>query len=431
MTAGPSQAAAAAAARLPQTPPRESQLDLFLQEWRQGWRPGVAAIVGVSLGYTLWLVLSSLFVEPLQREFGWSRGEIALAHSAGMVTGLIAPLIGRLVDRVGVKPVVITGLTVSALCYLALAQMNGSLTFYYVTYVFLIVSGMATTGITYGKIVVGTFKRSRGASLALLRVGVGFSQAVLPLLAFPILVRFGSTGGFLTLSAINALVTLPLVLLLVPGKAAPASTGGSTTGQQKPTRWQLLARQPKILVLSMAAMLHTAPITAIMTQLKPLGVSLGLTPAAAAGAVSVIAGTSVVGAVVSGVLVDRIWAPAVAVAMCMLPMAGCLMFILMSNGVPVSLFYLSAILIGFGMGGESDVLGYIVARYFGVHDFSTIAGVAALCVTLGIAAAASLIGYAYDVFGSYRIALLAASASLVFAGIAFLAMGRYPVSSTR
>ncbi|BBD99681.1 MFS transporter [Sphingobium amiense] len=405
----------------------ESLVRLLVQEWREGWRPGFAAILGCALGYTLWLVLSSFFVEALQKEFGWSRGDIAFANSAGIVTGFAAPLLGRIVDRLGAKTVVIAGLATSALCYILLALMNGSLTYYYAVYFLLTVAGMSTTGITYARIIVGTFTATRGTSLAMLRVGVALSHAVMPLLLFPVIARFGSAGGFFMFAAINGLIMLPVVLLCVPRNLSPVGPARELEAGDRPTRWQLLMRRPKIFVISLAAMLHTAPVMAIMTQLKPIGVSLGLEPAAAAGALSALGVAAIIGALVAGLFVDRVWAPAIAFLLCCLvPAGGCIMLATLGDGISGPSFYLAVILIGIGMGGESDVLSYMVARYFGVQDFATIAGIAALAVTVGIAAGAALIGRAYDVFGNYQVSLIAAAVSLTLAGAAYLMMGRYP-----
>lgn len=408
---------------------KESMVRLLAEEWREGWRPGFAAVLGCALGYTLWLVLSSFFVEPLQKEFGWSRGDIAFANSAGIVTGFAAPLLGRIVDRLGAKTVILAGLVTSTLCYLALAMISGSLVLYYAVYFLLTVAGMATTGITYARIIVGTFVKTRGTSLAMLRVGVALSHALMPLLLFPVIARFGSAGGFLMFAAINGLVTLPIVLLCVPARVSPVGVSPEHAASDAPTRWQLLLQRPKILVISIAAMLHTAPVMAIMTQLKPIGVSLGLGPATAAGALSALGVAAIIGALVAGLFVDRIWAPAIAFLLCCaVPAGGCIMLAMLGNGISGSLFYVAVILIGIGMGGESDVLSYMVARYFGVQDFATIAGIAALTVTVGIAAGASLIGRAYDIFGNYEVSLIAAAASLMLAGVAYLMMGRYPTA---
>lgn len=412
----------------PAPQPRESQLLTLAREWRAGWRPGIAAIIGLSLGYTLWMHLSSFFIEPLQREFGWTRGEIALANSVGMITGFAAPFLGRVVDRVGAKAVALFGVITSALCFVALSQLNGSLSAYYAIYFILVIAGMATTGITYGRILVGTFKKSRGTSLALLRVGMGISLAGMPLLIYPAIAQFGSTGGFLMLAGVNVFVTLPILLFLVPGKRSLVEAGSQSAAQAGPSRWQLLARQPKILIVSLAAMLNSAPLAAIMTQLKPIGVSAGLTSATAVGAVSAAGIAPIAGALIAGIFVDRVWAPAVAFAMCAISAVGCAMLVLFGSDTTPAIFYLSVILVGIGMGGESDVLGYMVARYFGLNDYATIAGIAGLFVVVGIAIAASLIGRAYDIFGDYQVALVVAAITVLAAGFVFMLLGKYPDS---
>src|SRR2546425_9387412 len=88
----------------------QSQLAAMAAEWRQSWRLGLAALLGAACAYSVWTAVSSLFVQPLQDAFGWSRGQIALAYNAGLVTAFVAPLIGRAVDRLGVRPVLIGGL---------------------------------------------------------------------------------------------------------------------------------------------------------------------------------------------------------------------------------------------------------------------------------------------------------------------------------
>jgi len=385
--------------------------------------------MGVSLGYILWHTLSSFFVEPLQQEFGWSRGDIALANSAAMISGLFAPLLGRIVDRIGAKPVAIFGVVMSALTYLALSQMNGSLAYYYVMFFFLTMSGMATTGLTYGRILVGTFKKSRGTSLAMIRVGVACSQTIMPVLIFPVIAEFGSTGGFLVLGAINAFIMLPVIIFFVPGRSFPKGMRAPAVTEDAPSRWRLLFQNRKVITICIAATFHTAPIYGLLSQLKPIGVAKGLSSMEAAGAVSALGVASLIGALVAGIFVDRVWAPAVAFVMSVIPAIGCFMLVLLGNDVPLPLFYLSVILIGIGMGGESDVLGYMVARYFGLKDYATIAGLASLLVTMGIAVSASLIGRAYDAFGNYQMSLIVAGIFVAFAGVAYLMMGKYPHSS--
>src|SRR5207249_2938418 len=157
-----------------------------------------------------WTAASSLFVQPLQDAFGWSRGQIALAYNAGLVTAFIAPLIGRAVDRLGVRPVLMGGLVGTAICYALFATMWGSLAYYYAIYFLCNLIGMCTTGITYTRVIVGAFNATRGSALAIARSGMALSTALLPILLFAAISRWGFQGGFLTLAALILCISLPL-----------------------------------------------------------------------------------------------------------------------------------------------------------------------------------------------------------------------------
>src|SRR5688572_29060076 len=86
---------------------KPSHVGLIIEEWGSAWRPGMAALIAGSISYSLFSAVSSLFVEPLQAQFGWSRGDIAIVHSFGLITAFAAPVVGRLTDRHGVRPVLL------------------------------------------------------------------------------------------------------------------------------------------------------------------------------------------------------------------------------------------------------------------------------------------------------------------------------------
>ncbi|MFA6346571.1 MAG: MFS transporter, partial [Syntrophales bacterium] len=79
----------------------------------QGVMPRWLPLVGGVLGSTtcgLLLYAWSVFIKPLNAEFGWSRAEIALAFAlCCLVFGLTTYPAGRLSDKFGPKVVVLTG----------------------------------------------------------------------------------------------------------------------------------------------------------------------------------------------------------------------------------------------------------------------------------------------------------------------------------
>lgn len=403
--------------------PTPSQIDLVVSEWRQSWRPGAAALIGGSISYSLFSAVSSLFVEPMESQFGWSRGDIAFVHMFGLVTAFAAPVVGRLVDHHGVRPVLSIGLALTAFCYGLLSLMQGSLGYYYTVYFFFSLFGMSTTGITFTRIISGAFERTRGTALAIGRSGLAIAGALMPLLLFPVISRFGVMGGFLTLGVFILLMALPLVRLWVPSKAEEARQRRSS-GHAAADRWRVLVSMPKVRILCAAAVLNYVPVVSLMSQMKPLAVSKGLEASLAVGAISMMGIAAAAGALLSGILVDRFWAPAVAFVLNLAPAIGCL-FLLQGEVSPV-LFYGAILLVGLGQGAEIDIVAYMITRYFGLRSYATIYGLTTLGIALGVSIGATLIGKAYDMFGNYNAALIAASICFGMAALFYLAMGRYP-----
>ena len=407
------------------TVPGLSQFRLIASEWRHAWRPGVAALFAGSLGYSLYAAVSSLFVEPLQQQFGWSRGDIAMVHSFGLVIAFIAPLIGRMTDRHGVRPILSAGLLLTAIGYGLLASMAGSLGYYYGAHFFFSLVGMATTGITVTRILSGAFEATRGTALAIARSGLAVGGALMPMALFPTIMRFGTAGGYLLLAAFILLVALPLVWFWVPSRAVEAKAGRAAQPGADSAR--MLLANGKVRILIAASVLNYVPVVALLSQMKPLAVDKGLDAVAAVGAVSVMGAAAAGGALLSGLLVDRFWAPAVAFVLNIAPAIGCLL--LLQHDVPPALFYGAVLMIGLGQGAEIDIVAYMIARYFGLRSYATIYSLSTLGIALGVALGASLIGRAYDHFGNYDVALVAASGSFFVAALFYLAMGRYPAQA--
>ena len=407
------------------TVPGLSQFRLIASEWRHAWRPGVAALLAGSLGYSLYAAVSSLFVEPLQQQFGWSRGDIAMVHSFGLVIAFIAPLIGRMTDRHGVRPILSAGLLLTAIGYGLLASMAGSLGYYYGAHFFFSLVGMATTGITVTRILSGAFEATRGTALAIARSGLAVGGALMPMALFPTIMRFGTAGGYLLLAAFILLVALPLVWFWVPSRAVEAKAGRAAQPGADSAR--MLLANGKVRILIAASVLNYVPVVALLSQMKPLAVDKGLDAVAAVGAVSVMGAAAAGGALLSGLLVDRFWAPAVAFVLNIAPAIGCLL--LLQHDVPPALFYSAVLMIGLGQGAEIDIVAFMIARYFGLRSYATIYSLSTLGIALGVALGASLIGRAYDHFGNYDAALVAASGSFFVAALFYLAMGRYPAQT--
>jgi MFS family permease len=133
----------------------------------------------------------------------------------------------------------------------------------------------------------------------------------------------------------------------------------------------------------------------------------------------------IVGRLLAGWIIDRVFAPYVAVFFLVCPMAGLLILALQPAAVS-PLF--GVLLLGLGIGGETDLLSYMVSRYFGLAKFGTIYGWIFTAALAGNAVGSSILGWAFQLTHSYSTTLIAYSLLLAVATALTLVLGpyRYP-----
>ncbi|WP_313808471.1 MFS transporter [Sphingobium sp.] len=394
------------------------------EEWRQNWRVGLAAFLAIGLSHGAYQALSSLFVLPLQNAFGWSRSEISFAYYGSLVIAVVAPFIGRLVDRLGSRRIMLGGMVLSSMIYAALAAMNGSLAMFYALNVLAGVIGLSASGLTCSRVISQSFVRSRGLSLAMARSGLALASAALPTVLFAIIARFGWRAGYLAEALLVLLVALPAVYFWI-GHSRTMTGAEQVHADADLPKWLHLLRNRRVWFLCLGAGLGYAPATAIMSQLQPLLISKGIEAGAAAGLVGMAGIASFIGALVTGSLVDRFWAPAIAFLFACGSAAGtCLLA--WHGQIDGPLAAVAIMLVGLGLGAEIDIVAYLVARYFGVRSFSTLYGMAVFFIAFSGALGASMLGIVFDRFGNYDAALMVIAACFLTAGCVYLLLGRYP-----
>ncbi|MEA1652874.1 MFS transporter [Nitrospirillum sp. BR 11164] len=395
------------------------------QEWRDHWRVVVGAGIGMACGYSAFPFVASLFVQPLEQAFGWTRGQQALSHNANLVAALLAPAIGTLVDAHGVRRVLLPAIGVVGLFYAVLANLTPSITHYYIAMSLLVLTGMATTGLSYTRAVTSWFRQSRGLALAVSRLGLAVAGAVLPMAVYGAIHRWGYTGGFYTLGAVILLLGWPVSWALVSDRRTAVEERREAAGATGWRMWPSLLRNRRILLICLAAGLTYGPAVGLLTQMQPLLISKGVEPATAASLLSLLAVSTFLGTLITGAIVDRVWAPILGFLFTMGPVAGCA--VLMSLAAPgAGVAAIAVVLIGLAQGAEIDLIGYMIARYFGMQAFSAIYGLTVLATGVCSAAGAMLIGQLYDRLGGYNPALGAAAACFLVASFTYLLLGRYP-----
>jgi predicted MFS family arabinose efflux permease len=129
-----------------------------------------------------------------------------------------------------------------------------------------------------------------------------------------------------------------------------------------------------------------------------------------------------IGRVASGYLLDRAFAPRVAMWI-----FGAVAFgiVLLRTAAGTRLVFLAVFLIGLGMGAEVDIIAYLTSRYFGLRAFGEIYGYAFASYTVAGALGPWLMGLGFDRSGSYGSVLVGFLLATSLAVVLMTRLGPY------
>lgn len=384
------------------------------QEWLGGWRVVLSAGIGAAGGLILYPFVASLFITHHVAAFGWTRGEAAYASIASLCAGLLAPLVGRLADRIGVRPVIIVGSIGFAAACAGQGLQTGNIWLYYALTFCLIFFGLGTTSITWARPINALFVRSRGLALSTALSSVTLTAAITPPLLNHVITTYGWRNGWFMLGAL-AIVCAALALLLLPRvKPRPEATANSY-------RLGEAARTPAFWLLVAGMFIINIPSGGLMGQMAALVGDKGLDGATVASVLSAFAISVFAGRLIAGFCLDRFPPHIVTFLAMALPAAGCLM--LLGPGGALPLVIAGIALAGLSQGAEGDVGPFLIGRYFGLKAFGALMGCVNAAVVGGTGIGGVLFAQAFDNTGSYDIALWAGAACFLIGACCFAMIG--------
>ena len=388
-----------------------------------GWRVVLAACLGVMAGFgSLFVYTFAVFVKPLSAEFGWNREAISLGFALAAVTlGLISPLLGRWIDRFGPRRIILPCMTVYCCAILSLAFLHSHLWQFYATCVVLGLVGNGAAHLAYSRSISTWFQRRLGTALAFVMVGAGLGAMILPVVAQGIISRAGWRAAYFFLGSLALVLGLPLSWRfvrergLVKRESGPVSHSGMT--------WQQGLRSPAFWIIVTVLFVSSISMNGAITHLSALLTDRGITPRNAAVCASLLGGSSLIGRIGVGWLLDRLFGARVAFGVSLITAAG-IFLLARANSFPGGC--VAAALIGVGAGGEAAITPYLLTRYFGLRAFSTLYGLTWTFYAAAGAIGPVILGRAFDLTGSYVTLLVTLAVGLSFAAAMNLLLPKYP-----
>ena len=389
-------------------------------EFKRGWAVLLGAFIGSGVGLASMVYYSTgIWIRPWQEEFGWTRAEIGFQQSISVVVMmLLAPLVGRLIDRFGLRRVAALCLLGYGLFLAIFPFMSGALLVLYALSFGYAIFGVGTTGIAFTRAVNAFFIKNRGLALGICLTSTGVMAFAMPRYMTPYVAEHGWRAGFWVMFAI-VMVSVPLVYLLL--RDAPEGKDGQPQHEQSGLTLGQAIRTVTFWKVASIFLLISTAILGLIPAFIPLLQDAGMS-AKQAGQLGAALGLSVmVARLLIGFIIDRIFAPYVAAVAFSLVALGCLALGL--GGIEYAMA--AAIALGFAVGAEVDLIGYFTARYFGLAHYGAIYGLQYSIFIFGAAIGPVYTGYIWDVTGNYDLALIIAAALMVPVVIIALTLPRF------
>ena len=392
-----------------------------------GWRVVLAACLGVMAGFgSLFVYTFSVFVKPLAAEFGWGREAISSGFAIAAVTlGAVSPLLGRWIDRFGPRRIILPCMTIYVCAIGSLALLRTGIWQFYATCFVLGLVGNGAAHLAYSRSISSWFHERLGTALAFVMVGAGLGAMILPVIAQSIISSSGWRAAYSSLAGLALLLGLPLSWRYIrernatDRKSAPVSHSGVT--------WQQGMCSLAFWVVTAILFFSSISMNGAITHLSALLTDRGITAKDAALCASILGGSSLLGRVLVGWLLDRFFGPHVALGINLLTALG---IFLLSRAGNFPAGCIAAALIGVGAGGEAATTPYLLTRYFGLRAFSTLYGLTWTFYAAAGAIGPIVLGRAYDATGSYTSLLGLLAAALAVAAAMNLLLPRYPDSTS-
>ena len=390
-------------------------------EFSRHWLLVLVCAAGIGVGVSaLPFYTQGLFIEAWIADFGWTRAQASLGIlGSTLALAAVLPFIGSIVDRYGlVTPVMISLLGLSA-AYVLLGLFVQSIATFVILAMLQAILGSASSPLAYTRAINTVFNKQRGLALGVALSGAGVAATFGPTLISNAIDAFGWRGAYFAMALFTLVVGAVIVIVLSRLNGAKTPKNIDTEAASKDfkiakasrTYWTIMAA---IFCLSLG-------LGGLMIHFVPILLDLGLPTSAAVKIAGVIGIAVVLGRLLVGFAVDRIFAPWVAIAILFTCICGVLALALLGSTVAVP----AAFVIGFSVGAEVDLIGYLVARYFGIHAYGQIYGrqYSAFLIATGLSPV--ILGAVRDATGTYTASLFIAAAFMIVSAALFAKLPKF------
>jgi MFS family permease len=362
------------------------------------WLMVFMAFLAMTISNGMSITGLSVFDESLINEFGWERSGLKFRDFITFgVAGLLSPLMGIVIDKIGVHRVMVVGFALLAIAYFLYPHLDSLPTLYGIHIILGVV--VICCGLNPCMILVSSwFREKRGTAIGIALMGSSLGGVIFPQLGTFLLKHDTWRSAFLN-EMVIALVMMVLAALLIRNK--PADDNGAKMVVDK----AIVAADPNDMSYSDAIKTKTfwaLAIIAMTTFYTILGAQahlflylrdLDFSAQTATNAISLLFGGGIIGKVFFGWLADKFDQKTILIGNIVLMFVGSILLAMMNS----TLIWVAIIAFGFGWGGIYTLLQLTAINSFGLTSAGKILGTITILDALGGGSGIWLTGVFFEI----------------------------------
>lgn len=418
----------------PNTDPQPAEENSARGIYRGWYIIGVSALsIGAILGTVQFAF--GFFIQPLEEEFGWSRTQVNVSLSIGVVTSFLSPVVGSLMDRLGARWTMATSILLVAIAFLLRSIMTELWQFY----LFSAIMFAGTPGATMmpaGRLVLTWFPKVRGRMMGIVTSGNNIGSGIaVPVVAVLIgLVGWRWTWGLMGV----ALIGLALLVILVirdnaddvireqkkrwaPSEITEQEKSGLKGGMSVSAAIKTSTFWFLVIGMTLQQFVRTGVVSQMVPHLEQVGFAQGV----AAAMMIVLAVFAASSKLIFGRLSESITARVSFIVIMILQGVG-LSVLLVSGGSWIT--WGAIVVFGLGMGGVGALTPLVIFDMFGLKQFGSIMGLTRMAISIPIFLGPIMAGIIFDSTGNYDL-MFAITIGLLAVSIGSFMLAKTPNSA--
>ena len=369
-------------------------------EWAANWPLLVTAIVGIPVPVAMSSLLSQ-FMAPLEHEFGWTRAEASIGYSISLLLGFVSgPFIGRLVDKINARLLVLPGIVLTGLAMAAFSLATPSMALW--IGLWCAVSGVgALVGPTVWLAVISAaFEKNRSQAISIAICGMSVATMLAPISGRLLIDAFGWRLAWVMLALVWTGPALVMALLFFHDRRPVARPKASQTIDTAPKPELRQAMQSGTFIrLALAVTVLGIAGSSFTFHLFPALIDKGMNPTTAASVAGVLGAAAIVGKLSLGTFFDKVGQVPVTLSIMALYAAASALLAQDTPSVPLAIT--GCVVLGLASGGFLVAIACITARLFDGKIFGTLYGSLTSLSVLSAAIGPLLVSRFHDATGTY------------------------------